>query len=313
MTRARFLNPQGEDLDVDLGSGAVVDRKRFGEVLLEEADRAGAEIHYDTVVTDVRQDEAVHGVTAVEKGTPKKYDAGIVIDAAGALSVLQDKTDLGEATFDTNVNYQQFCSAYREIIETNDPVDYEDAIVFKPTAELGYLWYFPRSAHEINVGVGFQMNKSPMKLVQALREDVRQRPEFEGATVRDKLGAALPTRRPYDSGTAPGYIAVGDAAAHVNPVHRRRYSGCSEGRPLGWNVAVESIGEGPRMRKRHCGVQLQGADGLRRALRRDGPLPISAVASTTSITSSTSVSYDCRASSSPRQSARRERPRWASG
>ena len=244
ITRARFLNPQGEDLDVDLGSGAVVDRKRFGEVLLEEADRAGAEIHYDTVVTDVRQDGAVHGVTAVEKGTPKKYDAELVIDAAGALSVLQDKTNLGEATFDTNVNYQQFCSAYREVIETNDPVDYEDAIVFKPTAELGYLWYFPRSAHEINVGVGFQMNKSPMKLVSALRDDVRQRPEFDGATVRDKLGAALPTRRPYDSGTAPGYIAVGDAAAHVNPCTGGGIPGAAKAGHWAAEAAIEAIGEG---------------------------------------------------------------------
>jgi len=243
ITRARFLNPQGEDLDVDLDSGAVLDRKRFGEVLLEEADRAGAEIHHDTVVTDVRQNGAVHGVTAVERGTPKKYDADIVIDAAGALSVLQDKASLGEATFDTNVNYQQFCSAYREIIETNDPVDYDDAIVFKPTAELGYLWYFPRSAREINVGVGFQMNKSPMKLVSALRDDVRQRSEFDGGTVREKLGAALPTRRPYDSGTAPGYIAVGDAAAHVNPCTGGGIPGAAKAGHWAAEAAIEAIGE----------------------------------------------------------------------
>ncbi|PSQ29675.1 electron transfer flavoprotein [Halobacteriales archaeon SW_6_65_46] len=243
ITRARFLNPQGDDLDVDLDSGAVLDRKRFGEVLLEEADRAGAAVHYDTVVTDVRQNGAVHGVTAVKRGTPKKYDADIVIDAAGALSVLQDKASLGEATFDTNVNYQQFCSAYREIIETNDPVDYEDAIVFKPTAELGYLWYFPRSAREINVGVGFQMNKSPMKLVSALREDVRQRSEFDGATVRGKLGAALPTRRPYDSGTAPGYIAVGDAAAHVNPCTGGGIPGAAKAGHWAAEAAIEAIGE----------------------------------------------------------------------
>jgi electron-transferring-flavoprotein dehydrogenase len=61
------------------------------------------------------------------------------------------------------------------------------------------------------------MNEEPMKLVGDLREDMRSRPEFENAEVLDKLGAALPTRRPYDSATAPGYVAVGDAAAHVNP------------------------------------------------------------------------------------------------
>ncbi|NIQ51969.1 MAG: electron transfer flavoprotein, partial [Gemmatimonadetes bacterium] len=76
----------------------------------------------------------------------------------------------------------------------------------------GYLWYFPRTPTEINVGLGFQMNEQPMHLVEDLREDLRNRPEFEGAVVEDKLGAALPTRRPYDSAVAPGFIAVGDAA-----------------------------------------------------------------------------------------------------
>ncbi|HKL29885.1 MAG TPA: hypothetical protein VJ898_11555, partial [Natrialbaceae archaeon] len=33
------------------------------------------------------------------------YDADVVVDAAGALSILQDKADLADATFDTNVNY----------------------------------------------------------------------------------------------------------------------------------------------------------------------------------------------------------------
>jgi len=61
------------------------------------------------------------------------------------------------------------------------------------------------------------MNEEPMQLVEALKRDLRNRPEFEGAEVKDKLGAALPTRRPYDSAVAPGYMAVGDAAGHVNP------------------------------------------------------------------------------------------------
>ena len=242
--RAVFLNPDGGEVSVSFDDpGAVIDRKRYGEVLLEEAERAGAEIHYDTVVKDVRQNGAVHGVTAVRKGTPKKYGAEMVIDAAGSLSLLQDKTDFSETTFDTNVNYQQFCSAYREVIETPEPVDYDDAIVFKPTKELGYLWYFPRTDREINVGLGFQMNKKPMKLVQTLREDVEQRPEFDGGTVRDKLGAALPTRRPYDSATAPGYMAVGDAAAHVNPCTGGGIPGAAKAGHWAAQAAVEAISD----------------------------------------------------------------------
>ncbi|MFB6153420.1 MAG: geranylgeranyl reductase family protein [Halodesulfurarchaeum sp.] len=245
--RARFENPNdGEVLDIPFEeAGAVVDRKRYGEVLLEEAARQGADVRFDTLVQDVLQDgDQIVGVKTTENGTPRDVEAPIVIDAAGALSILQDKADFSGATFDTRVNYKQYCSAYREIIETEEPVEYDDAIVFLPTDELGYLWYFPRTDREINAGLGFQMNRPPMKLVDVLKRDVEQRPEFENATVKDKLGAALPTRRPYDSAVAPGYLAVGDAAGHVNPATGGGIPGAAKGGYWAARAAIEAIEDG---------------------------------------------------------------------
>jgi len=242
---ARFENPQtGDTLDIPLEqSGAVLDRKRYGEVLLEETERTGAQIHYDTVVTDVCQTESgrVTGVTATRAGTSLTYEATVTIDAAGALSLLQDKADFSGTTFDTNVEYSQFCSAYREIIELEEPIDWEDSIVFKPTEELGYLWYFPRSPTEINAGLGFQMNKPHMELVEVLKNDLRSRPEFENATVTDKLGAALPTRRPYDSAVAPGFISVGDAAGHVNPITGGGIPGAAKAANWAADCAIDAV------------------------------------------------------------------------
>jgi electron-transferring-flavoprotein dehydrogenase len=245
--KARFENPQsGEILDIPFReAGAVLDRKRYGEVLLEETERVGTDIHYNTVVKDVRQEgDRVTGVEAVRKGNAVTYEADVVIDAAGALSLLQDKAALDDATFDQNVNYSQFCSAYREVVDVQEPVEWDDAIVFKPTEELGYLWYFPRSDTEINAGLGFQMNKEPMELVDVLKRDLENRPEFQGAEVKDKLGAALPTRRPYDSATAPGFVAVGDAAAHVNPTTGGGIPGAAKAGHWAAMEAVEGISDG---------------------------------------------------------------------
>jgi len=248
ISRAVFLNPDtGKELDIPFGdtNGAVVDRKRYGEVLLEETARQGAELHYDTVVQDIRQndDGRITGVRAVREGDPVDYEASVTVDAAGALSILQDKADLSGATFDTNVDYSQFCSAYREIVEVEEPVDYDDAIVFKPTEELGYLWYFPRTETEINAGLGFQMNKDPMELVDVLKRDLNQREEFQNATVKDKLGAALPTRRPYDSATASGFVAVGDAAGHVNPTTGGGIPGAAKAGTWAAEEAIEAVGD----------------------------------------------------------------------
>ena len=253
ITKARFENPQtDEHVDVPFpGGGAVVDRKRYGEVIVEEAERVGADLHCDTIVRDVRQDdERVTGIEAVRAGTQTTYDAEVVIDAAGSLSLLQDKADLSGATFDTNVNYSQFCSAYREVVDVEEPVAWDDALVFKPTEELGYLWYFPRTSTEINAGLGFQMNKPPMELVEVLKRDLRQRPEFDGATVKSKLGAALPTRRPYDSATAPGFMAVGDAAGHVNPTTGGGIPGAAKAGHWAAKRAIEAVSTGDASEER---------------------------------------------------------------
>jgi geranylgeranyl reductase family protein len=241
----RFEIPQ-LDTVVDIpvpGELAVIDRWEYGRRLIEGAQQAGAEIHYDTVVKNVRQNGQVEGLDAVRKGDPVQYDAEVVIDAAGALSILQDKADFSEATFDTNVTYSQFCSAYREIVTVDDPVEWSDALVFKPTERAaGYLWYFPRTETEINVGLGFQMTEEPMQLIEDLREDLQAREEFQGAQVEDKLGAALPTRRPYDSAVAPGYMAVGDAAGHVNPTTGGGIAGAAYAGTYAGEQAVEAIG-----------------------------------------------------------------------
>ncbi|QZX98670.1 geranylgeranyl reductase family protein [Halobaculum rubrum] len=229
------------------GELAVIDRWEYGRNVIAGAERRGVEFHYDTVVQDVTQtdDGRVTGVRAKRKGDVVEYDAEVTIDAAGALSILQDKADLADATFDTNVSFSQFCSAYREVVEVPEPVDYDDALVFKPTKRAaGYLWYFPRTDTEINAGLGFQMNEEPMKLVDDLKQDLRNRPEFEGAEVTDKLGAALPTRRPYDSAVAPGFIAAGDAAGHVNPTTGGGIAGAAYAGKYAAEQAVEAIDAG---------------------------------------------------------------------
>ena len=243
----RFEIPQ-LDTVVDIpvpGELAVIDRLEFGKQLIEGAEQAGATIHYDTVVKDVVQNGSVEGLEAVRNGDHIEYDADVVIDAAGALSMLQDKVDLSDATFDTNVVYSQFTSAYREVVTVDEPVDWSDALVFKPTERAaGYLWYFPRTETEINVGLGFQMTEEPMHLVQDLRDDLQDREEFQNATVEDKLGAALPTRRPYDSAVAPGYVAIGDAAGHVNPTTGGGIAGAAYAGQYAGEAIVDALDAG---------------------------------------------------------------------
>ncbi|ERG90796.1 MAG: geranylgeranyl reductase family [Haloquadratum walsbyi J07HQW1] len=245
----RFEIPQEETvLEIPVpGELAVIDRLEYGKRLIEGAETTGTTFQYNTVVQDVIQNDSgtVVGVKATTDSGVVEYNADIVIDGAGALSILQDKADFSDTTFDTNVSYSQFCSAYREIVEVEEPVEWDDALVFKPTERAaGYLWYFPRTETTINAGLGFQMSEEPMNLVDDLARDLRKRSEFDNATVKDKLGASLPTRRPYDSAVAPGFIAAGDAAGHVNPTTGGGIAGAAFAGMYAGQQAVTAISEG---------------------------------------------------------------------
>ncbi|MDY7081986.1 MAG: FAD-dependent oxidoreductase, partial [Halobacteria archaeon] len=79
--RAVFENPNGDVLDIPLPEvGTIVDRKRYGEVLLEETERQGADIHYNTVVQDVVENDNGHvtGVKAKSNGDVREYSAEVV-------------------------------------------------------------------------------------------------------------------------------------------------------------------------------------------------------------------------------------------
>lgn len=236
------------------GNSNVVDRYEFGQRLLEQANGCGVTQHYNTVVKDVIQDDRVEGLEAVRDGEPVRYEGDVVIDAAGAQSILQDMIDfeaLGAdgATFE-KPHFTHFGSAYREIVQTKEPVEYDNAIVGKPLEEMGYIWYFPRSERTINAGLGFQMNKDPVPLTDRLKADMKGRPEFEDAVVeekfdkKNKLGAALALRRPLDSMVAPGYLAAGGAAATTHPISGKGIRGAAISGYSAGKHAAQAVADG---------------------------------------------------------------------
>jgi len=237
----------------------VIDRYEFGQHLLEQTADLGVEQHFDTVVNEVTQNGRVTGVKAIRNGEPVTYESQVLIDTAGAQSILQDMIDFealdapGGSTFE-KPHYTHFGSAYREVIETPEPVEYHNAIVGKPLEEMGYIWYFPRTPTQINVGLGFQMSKDPIPLADRLRRDIEDRPEYQGANVAErfdrdnKLGSAIALRRPLDSMVAPGYLTAGGAAGTTHPITGKgirgaAYSGYSAGRAAALAVQNDDVSE----------------------------------------------------------------------
>ncbi len=237
------------------GNSNVIDRYVFGQRLLEQTESLGVTQHYDTVVNSVTQNGRVTGVEAIRDGEPVRYEGEVLIDAAGAQSILQDMVDFdaldtgGQTTFEVP-HYTHFGSAYREIIETEEPVEYHNAIVGKPLEEMGYIWYFPRTPTQINVGLGFQMNKDPIPLNDRLRRDIEGRPEFQNAKLdekfgkKNKLGSSIALRRPLDSMVAPGYLATGGAAGMTHPISGKGIRGAAISGYSAGKTAAKAVADG---------------------------------------------------------------------
>ncbi len=232
----------------------VIDRYEFGQHLLKQTGELGVDQHYDTVVQDVIQNGRVSGVKAVRNGEPVTYHSEVLIDTAGAQSILQDMVDfaaLGEsgASFE-KPHYTHFGSAYREIVEVEKPVDYANAIVGKPLEQMGYIWYFPRTPTIINVGLGFQMSKAPVPLADRMKRDLQAQPEFKNARVLqkfgkgNKLGSSIALRRPLDSMVAPGYLAAGGAAATTHPMSGKGIRGAAISGHSAGRAAAEAVHAG---------------------------------------------------------------------
>ena len=87
------------------GNSNVIDRYEFGQHILDQAADLSVEQRFDTVVNGVVGDDRIEGVTATTAGEPVTYRGDVVIDAAGAQSILQDMIDFdalgnGGATFE---------------------------------------------------------------------------------------------------------------------------------------------------------------------------------------------------------------------
>jgi len=220
------------------GHSNVIDRYEFGQRLIHQTGDLGVEQHFNTVVNAVIQDDQVEGVEAVRDGEDVEYTADLLIDAGGSLSSVMSQVDFDDLAAEPEVSFEephftQFGSAYREVLETPEPVEYDNALVGKPLEEMGYIWYFPRESTQINVGLGFQMIEDPIALADRLKDDLEGRPEYEGAEFhevngeKDKLGAALGLRRPLDSMVAPGYITVGCNAGTTHPISGKGIRGAA--------------------------------------------------------------------------------------
>ncbi|MDZ7675552.1 MAG: geranylgeranyl reductase family protein [Acidimicrobiales bacterium] len=202
--------------------GAVWPRRRLDAHLVDAADKAGAELVYETPALPVMDGERVVGVeTTGADGAGRRIEAPLTIVAAGAQGrvarMLGAERDPGEP----------FGLAIRSYMETPRHLDrhLEACLTLQDrhgTPVPGYGWMFPGGDGTVNIGVGAlsTMKRFTDLNLNTLLDDYR-------ALVRDEWGLGEYLERPRAwrlpmsslKRHGPGWVAIGDAAGLINPMN----------------------------------------------------------------------------------------------
>ena len=215
-----LFGPRGSRLVIP-GEGYVLDRFEWGRWLIREAVNAGAQLMEGVVAkAPILENGAVTGVAAVDSSSGEKLEirARVVLDASGSAAIIRRQLPrewpVSEPLDSSDVEH-----AFREIVELEDEVENHEYIKIYLSQEIapgGYWWIFPRSRSVVNVGLGVWgvSGANPSRNYYAMI-----RPRLRVRSVVHVGGGFIPTRRPLHSLVAPGFAALGDAAAAVNPIH----------------------------------------------------------------------------------------------
>jgi geranylgeranyl reductase family protein len=223
--------------------GAVWPRKRLDAHLVDAADKAGAELVYETEALPMLDGNVVRGVTA----GGRTIHADLTVVAAGAQGraarMLGAERDPDEP----------FGLAIRAYVESPRHADrhLEACLTLRDrsgTAVPGYGWMFPCGDGTVNIGVGAlsTMKRFTDLNLNTLLDDYR-------ALVCDEWGVGEYLDRPRAwrlpmssvKRHGPGWVAIGDAAGLVNPMNGEGIDYGLESGMLAADLFLESPSSAP--------------------------------------------------------------------
>ena len=215
----KVYSPDGNHVMAHLGDegGFVVERKWFDKWLAFEASRAGATIIADSEVTSILKDgDAVTGVKArICGGDEVEIMAKVVIAADGVESTVSRKAGLDTTNKLVNVD-----SGFQYEMSNLKLEDEKKIILYfgNEIAPRGYVWIFPKGHDVANVGIGTAMAEKPAK--EYLDAFIQSRPDiFSEASIIEVNSGGIPVGGFLKNMVLDGFVAVGDAAHQVNPIH----------------------------------------------------------------------------------------------
>ncbi|MFW9795010.1 MAG: NAD(P)/FAD-dependent oxidoreductase [Candidatus Thorarchaeota archaeon] len=220
----KYSSIVGESLDT--GANIVVDRSLLGNSYLFDEDKCqelmrdralsdGGEIRYKARVSSVIKDGKT--VTGVKYNQDDEAQANLIVGADGTFSRVSETAGFTHPKW--LLSY-----GYRFKLENCKNVDPDVAYFYVgEDVGLGYLWLYPRSETEVNLGIGRVPSSKanwhklpPMKDV--LRKYMKTHPETENARIASVNGGVVPCAGIIPRFTDEGVALCGNSAGQVSSI-----------------------------------------------------------------------------------------------
>jgi len=220
----KYTSIIGESLDT--GSNIVVDRTLLGNSYLFDEDKSqelmrdralsdGAEFRYKARVGSVvKENESVVGV---KYNQSEEERASLTVGADGSFSRVSETAGFTHPKWLLSYGYR-FKLTNCKNVDPNVAYFYVGKDV-----GLGYLWLYPRSETEVNLGIGRVPSSKtnwyvlpPMQDV--LRKYMKTHPETQNAKIASVNGGVVPCAGIIPKFTDAGVALVGNSAGQVSSI-----------------------------------------------------------------------------------------------
>lgn len=215
---AIVIAPNGKDVEIDYGKeyGYVLERKVFDKWLAEEAVRAGAKVQAKTYIKEViKENGKIVGVKGEFLGEDFEDRCKILIASDGIESKISRMAGLN-----TTCNPNFVDSGFQYEMAGIDIEDQRRIYLYfgNKIAPRGYVWVFPKGKDVANVGIGIH-GKNEIPAAEYLNRFIEKTPALKKGSIIEVNAGGIPVGGFLQKMTLDNFLAVGDAAHQVNPIH----------------------------------------------------------------------------------------------
>ena len=222
----KFSSIVGESLDTganivvgrdQLGNSYLLDEDNCQRLMRDRAESYGAEFRYQARVKSVIKDNDT--IVGVKYNQDNKAHAGLTVGADGSFSPISET-----AGFRSYVKKWLLSYGYRWKLTGCKGIDPEVAYFYVgKDVGLGYLWFYPRSESEVNLGIGrvpsSKENWEALPPMTAVLKKYKDKfPETRDSKIASVNGGVVPCAGIIPKFTDAGVALCGNSAGQVSSI-----------------------------------------------------------------------------------------------